>query len=159
MTLTVGTNTYISEADADTYWTDRGNTDWTGLSSANKEIFLIKATDWIDRKYRFVGDKATAAQRLQWPRCYAYVDGFLIDDSTIPWQIEEATAIVADRIRTDLYDTTGIVTDDSAVTMQKVDVITVQYDNAYRLRGQTVFGDVEQLLSRLRLGAGKLVRS
>lgn len=161
MALTIGTDAYISEADADSYWTDRGNTDWTGLTSAAKEINIRKATDWVDRNFSWIGDKATGPQRLKWPRKYAEVEGFDLSDTEIPWQVEEATAYIADLYRAGVVDLEGIVTDDAAaISMQKVDVITVQYDTSKRLQGADIVSPIYELLRPLTLGAnGTLKRA
>ena len=37
---------YISVADADTYHSNRGNTDWAALTTAEKERLLRIATDY-----------------------------------------------------------------------------------------------------------------
>ena len=62
-------NTYISEANADTYFSTRDNpTAWTGLTSAKKEAALIYATVTLDGMWDFVGTVTTATQSLAWPR-------------------------------------------------------------------------------------------
>lgn len=160
MTLTIGTDAYITEAAADTYWTDRGNTDWTALSSGDKEVNIRKATDWINNSYTFVGEKATAAQRLQWPREFAYADGFLIANTAIPDPVAEATAIVADLFRQGTLNLDGIISDDeAAVSMQKVDVITVQYDTGKRIRGKSQLNHVNDLLRSVTMARGQLTRA
>lgn len=87
---------YISVADADTYHTDRGNTDWTSASSGEKETALVKATQWIDGKYRrrWRGIRSTAGQALTWPRSSVYdIDGFNV--TGIPARLKYATAEAA----------------------------------------------------------------
>ena len=70
MALVVGTNSYISAADADLYFEDYLGADaWTGATSADKDKALIAATRRIDR-LSLVGRKADEAQALQFPRCY-----------------------------------------------------------------------------------------
>ncbi len=67
-------NSYISEAEADAYHVERGNTVWSAASQANKETALVRATDYVDKRFRrkYRGCKATQAQALQWPRTDAY---------------------------------------------------------------------------------------
>ena len=85
---------YIAEATADTYHADRGSTQWAAGSQANKEIALIKATDFIDKRFgrRFVGQKLTKAQALEWPRSNAFDrDGFKLDeDDLVPRRLQQA---------------------------------------------------------------------
>lgn len=67
---------YTDVAFVDEYHTDRLNTAWTDLSdTALKEAAIIKATDYIDFRWDFVGDrkKAFELQSLKWPRIGAYI--------------------------------------------------------------------------------------
>ena len=59
---------YASVAEADTYHTARGNTGWEAVD--DKEAALRKATDYMLQTYsmRWVGDRATNTQALDWPR-------------------------------------------------------------------------------------------
>ena len=147
MSLTVGTNAYDTLANVRAYWDERGVAAWASLTEVEGEILVRKATDWVDRNFSFIGDKATGPQRLKWPRKFAEVEGWELSSTEIPWQVEEATALVADLYRLGTFDLEGIVTDDNAaISMQKVDVITVQYDTAKRLLGADIPSHVYELL-------------
>lgn len=160
MTLTVGTDAYSTLADVRAYWVARGDTEWAGLADADAEVLIRKATDYVDRGWTFIGDKATAMQRLKWPRKNAEVEGFVLDSALIPWQLEEATAIIAEMYRVATFDMEGIVTDDAAaISMTKVDVITVQYDASRRLQGKDIPSHVYELLRPLDRGNVGLVRA
>ena len=73
MAITVGTDTYITLAAADTYVaanylsTDTKYTTWDNLTDANKEIYLKRATKRLDRQY-LRGIKAVSTQTLEFPR-------------------------------------------------------------------------------------------
>lgn len=150
MAVTVGTDVYDTVANTDAYWVDRNNTDWAALTEAVKEVNMRKATDWIDRSFRFVGTRATETQRLAWPRTGAYDnDGYLIASDEIPRQVEEAMYIMADLYRSGTYDFSGILTDDAAVERQKVDVIEIEYDVSAKLRTGDVPTHVYELLTGL----------
>lgn len=84
---------YLSVADADAYHTARGNTAWTG---AAKEAALVKATDYLDRMFRYKGVKNSTEQALEWPR-YNVFDryGRLIPSDALPRELENATAELA----------------------------------------------------------------
>lgn len=164
MPLTVGTDAYSTLANVRAYWADRSSTAgaaWAALADVDAERFIRRATDYIDRGWEFLGDKATAGQRLKWPRKFVEVEGFLLDETLIPFQIEEATALIADLYRLGTFDLEGIVTDDAAaISMQKVDVITVQYDTSKRLQGADIPSHVYKLLRPLvRNASGGLVRA
>lgn len=78
-------NSYVSVADADAYFADRGITAWTG-SSTVKEQALIRATDFIETVYgrRFRGSVVTDTQALSFPR---YITG----EDEIPSDLKKAT--------------------------------------------------------------------
>lgn len=86
---------YIDETFADDYFTDRGNTDWTGLSSTAKQQSLIKATDFLDKRFgmQFSGYPNDRNQALQWPRLEACrQNGWWIQSDEIPKELKQATA-------------------------------------------------------------------
>lgn len=69
MAITVGTNTYISLADARTYVAANGLTPLP-LVDADAEALLTRATTTLDRVYgaKYLGSKEVATQSLAWPR-------------------------------------------------------------------------------------------
>lgn len=69
MAITVGTDTYISLADARTYVTANGLTPLP-LVDAEAEALLKRATTTMDRIYgaKYLGSKANMTQYLAWPR-------------------------------------------------------------------------------------------
>jgi len=159
MALTLLTDSYDSIANIDTYWAARGGTDWAALTDANKEIYIRKATDWIDRNFNFIGYAATSAQRLAWPREQAIDrDDYLLANTDAPWQVKEACAIVADLYRAGTYDLEGVITDDAGIIKTVVDVIEVEYDSRARRRGADSITHVNLLLGPLSTG-NELLRS
>jgi hypothetical protein len=90
-------NAYAAEAFVDSYHTDRLNAAWTSLTdSALKQAAIIKATDYIDYRWDFIGDrkKAFELQSLKWPRIGAWVQ---VDEKTllanqVPLQVQNACA-------------------------------------------------------------------
>jgi hypothetical protein len=161
MTLTVGTDAYDTLANIDLYWSDRGNTAWAALTDANKEIYIRKATDWLDRQYYWRGVRATQTQRLGWPRTDAYDDDdYLFSATETPFQVKEACAIIADIYRDGTIDMEGIITSDvRSLRRQKVDVIEVEYDPNSRLSGEASIAHVIKLLKSVTIGSqGRLQR-
>lgn len=161
MPLTVGTDAYSTLAAVRAYWSARNNELWADVEDAVAEGLIRQATDYVDRNWDFIGDKANGAQRLKWPRKFAEVEGYLLDDTTIPWQVQEATAEAAELLRLGTFDLQGVVTDDNAsIQLQKVDVITVQYDTTKRLQGADVPTHIHKLLRPLvRSTNGELRRT
>lgn len=84
-------NSYISVAYFDTYWTDRGNTVAVALTTAQKEVLLIKATDYIETIYYglWKGERLTTTQNTEFPRTIDLVD------VEIPDRLEKACAELA----------------------------------------------------------------
>ena len=91
-----GANAYESVANIDTHHADRGTTNWTDFTTAEKEQAIVRATDYIDKRYgrRFVGVRSSKGQGLEWPRLSAFdQDGFLLSDvDAIPRQLLKAVA-------------------------------------------------------------------
>lgn len=94
MALTVGSDTFISIADADSYWQARNDTTWANATTAEKEAALIIATEFLNNRYDWPGTIADTSQELSWPRIDAYdVEGREL--TGIPTAIEDATAWLA----------------------------------------------------------------
>lgn len=85
MALTVGTNSYVTVAEADAYFGDRLNADsWTSASAAIKSQALVTATRFIDER-SWIGQAVSSSQKLGWPRNGAvYLDPRLGRRITIP---------------------------------------------------------------------------
>lgn len=64
-----GANSYCSVADANSYFSDRGISEWVGTDDV-KSHALVRATDFIDTTFgtRFLGEKISASQSLEFPR-------------------------------------------------------------------------------------------
>lgn len=78
MALEVGTNSYISVADATTYFNDRLYADsWTAASADDQAKALIMATKTLDRLL-LRGRKKLDDQVLEFPRCYPSLAGMVI---------------------------------------------------------------------------------
>ena len=63
-------NSYATVAEADSYFSARNNSDWSGATTAAKEAALIEATDWLGQQYRmrWKGIRVSSGQPLDWPR-------------------------------------------------------------------------------------------
>ena len=97
MALVVGTNSYVTVAEADAYFLTRYNTDnWRDLENKDKEKLLITATEHVDRIHQWVGSAVSSSQSLAWPRTNAtYYDKRLgltvsLGDAEIPNRIKNA---------------------------------------------------------------------
>jgi hypothetical protein len=89
-----GANAYADRAFADAYFAERGGqeaTQWAAVSDANKEAALVRASDYIDKRFwrKFRGYKGSTDQGLEWPRVDALSDaGWLL--SGVPVEVQRA---------------------------------------------------------------------
>lgn len=63
-------DSYASRADADAYHAARGNAAWAAASTDARDAALRKATQYLDTRYRWTGNRLTVAQALEWPRYF-----------------------------------------------------------------------------------------
>ena len=133
MPLTVGTDTYVSEAELTSYATKRGVTIIGNLS-----VLLTKALDYIETR-NFIGTKTIYNQALQFPRILCndpylnysyYPQGYhtpcAYDSVTVPTEIKTAQCIAALLIDggSDLQSTLG-----QAIKREKVSVLETEYQD------------------------------
>lgn len=87
-------NTYVSLAYADGYHALRGNAAWAAAGQSARESALVRATDHLDRAFRWRGERRSAEQALAWPR-----DGAAGDDgrllNNVPAALRRACAELA----------------------------------------------------------------
>jgi len=87
----VGANSYLDVVGFKAYHDDRGN-DYSTYSDAQIGAALIRATDYLDDRFDFIGYKYTGIdQPTEWPRADAWTsDDFCAEG--IPVAVVEATA-------------------------------------------------------------------
>lgn len=98
-----GANGYIAVTYADDHHALRGHTSWDDLQPTEKEQAIVRATDYVDKRFgrRFLGWRRTQAQALEWPRLDAYDDDdYLIQG--VPAQLQKAVAEYA--LRAAIYN-------------------------------------------------------
>jgi len=123
---------YGSAAEADTYFTARGISTWTGTEGA-KEQALIKGADYLERRYagRWVGVKTTQAQSMAWPRGWVNdLDGYPIDSDEIPVNLKRANFEAALLILTGT-DLEPVLERGGAVTRKRVKAGPVESETEY----------------------------
>ncbi|GAB6036136.1 hypothetical protein JCM15519_06950 [Fundidesulfovibrio butyratiphilus] len=138
-----GANTLADVARADAYFLARGLTTWAGEAAA-KEAALARAMDWLNG-LSWKGCPVTYNQPLCWPRYEVpietgcsrsyYQDGFAMGSGLtgswpsgeIPAQVLDAQCEAALRYLTGT-DMMPDLNRGGRVVMQRVDVITTQYE-------------------------------
>lgn len=96
--IVAGANSYVSVAEADAIIGARIDdvSDWTALDQAGKEKYLAFATQFLDDRVRWLGDKKSDQQELRWPRERVFdKDGFYVSSAVVPSAIRRATANLA----------------------------------------------------------------
>jgi hypothetical protein len=118
---------YISVADADTYFINRGVTSWDALDNTDdKEPALRKATEYMINKYRrrWQGARVYQIQALDWPRVGVVVDSWSVASDEVPTEVARACAELA--LKANAEDLQPDL--EQGVIREKVDVIEVEYD-------------------------------
>lgn len=88
-----GANAYMTVAELDAYWADRGVT-----LDGDKEAAIIVATQYVDGSFRWKGAIVFADQSLDWPRVGVVDDeGRAVDSMSIPDRLKFAVAEYAQR--------------------------------------------------------------
>lgn len=142
---------YISVADADTYFAARGNATWAAIAtSALKEAALRAATDYMEGRYGSLwkGERVDAVQALSWPRADVIVHGFALDADVVPTPVARACAELAVRASADEL----LADQGSQVTQETVGPISVSY--AVGARQGTRYGAVDERLGPYLRGGG-----
>jgi len=146
-------NSYVDLTWVDSYFTGRGNTEWADATDNDKLVALIKATDYLDVVYNFVGTKASSTQALEWPRAGAE-DKYGEPLVGIPTILKKAAAELALRaLSTTLLDDTDF---SGRVKRERVEgAVEVEYAGDGVLQQKT-FTYVDKLLSGAGLVYGKV---
>jgi len=126
-----GANTYIAQADAVTYFTDRGDTVFTEVSDAQQAAALVRGASamdfWLNGRWR--GRRANQVQALDWPRCGVRdSDGYCVPPNTVPVKVQQAQCEVA-KIELTTAFIQRSVSRDNAVQKQTVGPIDITYMN------------------------------
>jgi GH43 family beta-xylosidase len=127
--IVTGAESYATVAEATAYHAARNNTAWAALATdALREAALRKATEYMVSTYRarWQGTRKTEDQALCWPRYDVVIEGYLVDDASVPETIKRACAELA--LRASAADLNPDLT--QGVAREKVGQIEVEYDKA-----------------------------
>jgi hypothetical protein len=138
--IVTNANSYVSAADLSAYATARGIT-----ISGNSDVLLIKAMDYIDSQ-NFKGAKWTRDQPLQWPRVDVWVDGFILDASSIPQLLKNAQMEAALSIDAEVDPLADIPRLESSVTVGPISVSYEKGGNSVTI-SQKISAQLKKLLA------------
>lgn len=149
---------YVTTAFVDAYFVDRNNSTWTG-TAAVKQAAVIKATDYIDRRYVFIGWTRNTTQGTEWPRNDA-IDRNDRIISGIPVEVEEATAELALRsLSTDLSPDPVVDASLGEVRFTSIKVGPIEERKSFSYtRDFPKYPEVDALLRQLTVPLGDIVR-
>lgn len=148
---------YLSVADADTYWSNRADATWAAADTADKEAALRKATQYLDATYIWPGVIAATSQALGWPRLYV-TDHEEREINGIPTLIEQAAAELAK-----LALSAPLLAVESRSDIEHIRADTVEVTFKAGGRAQKTYALVDRLLAPISLrkrggGTVRLVR-
>lgn len=148
-------NTYIALSFFNSYWTDRGNATALALSDAEKEVLLIKATDYIETVYfgYWKSERVNYTQNTEFPRLLYYGG----DAIGIPERLEKACAELAWKANSG-----DLLTDvEQRIVKEKVAVIETTYSEYSDQLTQytTVYNLVSEYLENASLNSSSLTRT
>ena len=90
-------NAYVSSADADQWFAQRQLNHWHEQPADLRTASLLRASEWIDRSFTFVGQPETPDQERAWPRMNAFLtNGQAING--IPAAVIDAVYILAEAL-------------------------------------------------------------
>lgn len=161
MTLTVEDGTglanadsYLSEANADTFLAALGWTAWAAATSPNKEIALRKATRFVDDAFgpQAKGVRIVDTMSLQWPRIGVYDrDGYYVATDAVPQQVKDSCALAAVlALSTELIPSS--ITAAAAIHSYRVKVDTIEEETVYGGSGdpqETIYPEILRRMSTL----------
>ena len=117
--IVTGADTYVSVADYESWADARGIEYDTTLVESQ----ILRAMDYIET-LRFIGQKSTKAQTLQFPRVGVVVDGYELDYDEIPEQLKKA---VYESVKAESEGASQLANVERRTLSEKVGAIEVQY--------------------------------
>lgn len=141
---------FVSVADADTFWADRGIIAWTGLTEPAKEAALRQGFDYLGLAFRWPGQPKMVDQRGPFPRGMAFDrSGVAIPENSVPIAVVTANILLAfEATRVNLLQAATV---EPALNSKQVKIgpITIQrdYDTGRQPRGLPRFPQVDAVIS------------
>jgi len=171
-----GSNSYLSTADADTYWNDRVNATspdgsvWTDATQDDKQGALIEASQYLDATYAWVWNNPprwtgwinplgpldaytplkNGDQGLEWPRNAAYDEQTYVLQQGVPQKVKDATAEMA----LVALDGTLLAPRERGGMVQREAVGSLQVEYMSSAPGGTTYPKMDRLLSGLYWRSG-----
>jgi hypothetical protein len=123
MAITVGTDSYVTVAEADTYFGNRPfSTAWIGEDDV-KEDALKYATKLMElRNYK--GGRYVSTQTLSFPRSGLYIDSVAVDSDTVHQNVKDAQCEIALQVLQTDYSAVDSLSEYSDIKVGPIEVST-----------------------------------
>lgn len=136
-------DSYVSLSDATAYCAAMGHSAWATASATDQESALRRATQYLDTRYRYAGNRITTTQALEWPRTIRQWPLRSIRDACCELALRALDG--------ELYTDAG----DAPVTRETVGPITMEYGYSTN-GGQQRYSIVDDMLRGLLASIGRL---
>ena len=159
----IDSNSYVSLEYADDYFTSHGVSIWSEKTEEEKEILLVKATDYIDNIFDWNGIKSTKEQGLNFPRLGLFdKDGYKVED--VPKQLKDSvceavTVVMSDK---ELFQSAS---ENGAVISEHIGSLSFTYDVSQKIKDSTLYESINSRLrglfrdtSKSKIYSGKVLR-
>ena len=121
------------------------------------EVLLLKAMDAM-QGLDYIGNRATKAQALDWPRVNVTIDGFAYGTAELPIQLVEAQcALAIEAQKVDLLPTQNINAQ-GAVIEETMGAITTRYADPGRTLSRPIVEKAKAHLRKLLRGGDSFMR-
>ena len=147
-----GANTYVTQADLDAFWSQRGNPSFGTMAADSVEILVTQAMDLFHALFgsRLRGRRVKVDQSLEFPRADLYDnEGLLRPMTTVPPEVKKVLCLLVQKA----IDGETIPDSDAstaAVKKQRQKVGDLEIETEYTSGGQKVgktFTEIEMILA------------
>lgn len=150
-------NSFVSVDYADDYFSARNVTQWASLTDHEKEVLLIKATDYVNASYKFRGKKSTQAQALSFPRINCIDnDGYKVEG--VPNNLKDAVCEASILLNggEELFQKAE---SNGAVTSEHIGSISFTYDTSKKEKNVSLYDSLNTRLKGLIIGSSNRIVS
>lgn len=149
MTLIVGTDSYATLAEANTYATERAWSAWSSASDSVKEAALKDAASYIDLTYAWNGSITSTSQAMSWPRTgVTDKEGRTLDSAIVPERVKQAQIELANIA---VSNAGQVIQNQSERSISRVQAgsVSVSFDGDAVVREEDRFKSIDRLLAGL----------
>lgn len=130
-------NSYVDVIFADSYFSTRGYSKWGELSDEEKEVFLIRGSEYINYAFDYYGKKSNPSQSMKFPRVELVDDeGYLVKG--IPMVLKEAVCECAKIISngTEVFQKQE---SNGAVVSETIGSLSFTYDLSRKVKDSSLY--------------------